>query len=71
MKKRNAAVAAAPCDRTYTWEEVSWITGLSIQELIQICGPMEGSGAGRNTEMPQIDQRTLLRLTQAARPHVA
>ena len=32
-------------DRLYTWEEVSWMTGLSIRELVELVGTEAAIGA--------------------------
>jgi len=46
-------------ERLYTWEEVSWMTGLSINELLQLFGQDVAKGAAYESLPSRINQRLL------------
>ncbi len=46
-------------DRLYTWEEISWMTGLSIQELLELFGQDSKKGTSYEALPPAIDSETL------------
>jgi len=56
MRKK---AAIAPPERLYTWEEVSWMTGLSIHELLELFGQDSAKGAAYESLPPRIDQKVL------------
>ncbi len=51
-------------ERLYTWEEVSWMTGLSIHELLELFGRDAEKGVVYEALPPGIDQRTLEQLAE-------
>ena len=61
-KQSKPAVEAI--DRLYTWEEVSWMTGLSIQDLLELFGQDQAKGAAYESLPPRIDQRLLDELAE-------
>ena len=48
-----------PAEMMFTWEEVSWMTGLSIDELLELFGRDVQKGATYETLPPAISLRTL------------
>ncbi len=52
-------------ERLYTWEEVSWMTGLSIHELLELFGQNIEKGVAYEAVPPAIDERLLQELAEA------
>ncbi len=55
---------AKTSDRLYTWEEVSWMTGLSIHELLEIFGQSDDKGTAYESLPRRIDNQLVKRLSE-------
>jgi hypothetical protein len=58
-------IAETATERLFTWEEVSWMTGLSISDLLELFGEDAQKGASYETLPPVIDAHTLEDLAEA------
>lgn len=52
-------------ERLFTWEEVSWMTGLSIAELLELFGEDAHKDVAYEMLPPAITQRTLEDLAES------
>lgn len=58
---KKAAVAE---ERLYTWEEVSWMTGLTIHELLELFGADADKGVVYESLPPGLNSKLLEELAQ-------